>query len=253
MAQRISPYLEPEEFVIYLDAFSDATAQQIIDTFSPYIDGLNASNMPEKMAYFFCDIICTAATTEKKKGTPKSAKNTDDKTPHDILEEKIIASGQAVANAWGTAISNLVSSNAEAIEIPEKCPSEEYPYSSEDKALLQEFTSDYDEIMLALIGENYGASLIDMKLPQKVQDLYNSKWSSKSDAFLDPILKSYVYGLLGELIKLSNSFFNDSHATPFMRDTRTKIRNLYVKLHPDLFAGAFPYDAFIDDWDEGEF
>lgn len=248
MAQRISPYLEPEEFVIYLDAFSDATAQQIID-----IDGLNASNMPEKMAYFFCDIICTAATTEKKKGTPKSAKNTDDKTPHDILEEKIIASGQAVANAWGTAISNLVSSNAEAIEIPEKCPSEEYPYSSEDKALLQEFTSDYDEIMLALIDENYGASLIDMKLPQKVQDLYNSKWSSKSDAFLDPILKSYVYGLLGELIKLSNSFFNDSHATPFMRDTRTKIRNLYVKLHPDLFAGAFPYDAFIDDWDEGEF
>jgi len=66
-------------------------------------------------------------------------------------------------------------------------------------------------------------------------------------------LKSYVYGLLGELNKLSNSFFNDSHATPFMRDTRTKIRNLYVKLHPDLFAGAFPYDAFIDDWDEGEF
>ena len=164
MAQRISPYLEPEEFVIYLDAFSDATAQQIIDTFSPYIDGLNASNMPEKMAYFFCDIICTAATTEKKKGTPKSAKNTDDKTPHDILEEKIIASGQAVANAWGMAISNLVSSNAEAIEIPEKCPSEEYPYSSEDKALLQEFTSDYDEIMLALIGENYGAYVLNMPL-----------------------------------------------------------------------------------------
>ena len=253
MAQRISPYLEPEEFVIYLDAFSDATAQQIIDTFSPYIDGLNASNMPEKMAYFFCDIICTAATTEKKKGTPKSAKNTDDKTPHDILEEKIIASGQAVANAWGTAISNLVSSNAEAIEIPEKCPSEEYPYSSEDKALLQEFTSDYDEIMLALIGENYGASLIDMKLPQKVQDLYNSKWSSKSDAFLDPILKSYVYGLLGELIKFSNSFFTDVPALSLMRDTRAKIRNLYVKLHPDLFSGAFPYDAFIDDWDDGEF
>lgn len=253
MAQRISPYLEPEEFATYLDAFSDATAQQIIDTFTPFIDGLTASNMPEKMAYFFCDLIRAAATTEKKKGTPKSAQNVDVKISHNILEEKIIASGQAVANAWNAAVSNLVSSNAEAIEIPEKCPSEEYPYSSEDKALLQEFTSDYDEIMLALIGENYGASLIDMKLPQKVQDLYNSKWSSKSDAFLDPILKSYVYGLLGELNKLSNSFFNDSHATPFMRDTRTKIRNLYVKLHPDLFAGAFPYDAFIDDWDEGEF
>ena len=107
--------------------------------------------------------------------------------------------------------------------------------------------------MLALIGENYGASLIDMKLPQKVQDLYNSKWSSKSDAFLDPILKSYVYGLLGELNKLSNSFFTEVPALSLMRDTRAKIRNLYVKLHPDLFSGAFPYDAFIDDWDDGEF
>ena len=253
MAQRISPYLEPEEFVIYLDAFSDATAQQIIDIFSPHIDGLTASNMPEKMAYFFCDIIRAAATTEKKKGTPKSAKNTNEKTSHDILEEKIIASGQAVANAWSTAISNLVSSNTDAIEIPEKCPSEEYPYSAEDKALLQEFTHDYDEIMLTLIGENYGAALIDMSLPQKVQDLYTTKWSSKADTFHDPSLKSYVYGLLGELNKFSSSFFTDAHISPLMRDTRTKIRNFYVKLHPDQFAGAFPYDAFIDDWDEGEF
>ncbi|MFR8687494.1 MAG: hypothetical protein ACLVFY_14655 [Bacteroides fragilis] len=253
MAQRINPYLEPDGFAEYLEEFSDTTAQQITDTFSPFIDELYPANMSEKLANFFCNIIRIAAATEKKKGTPKSAKNADEKTPHDILEEKIIVSGQAVANAWGEAISNLVSSNAEAFEIPEKCPSEKYPYSSEDKALLQEFTSDYDEIMLELIGENYGASLIDMNLPQKVQDLYSSKWSSKSDAFLDPILKSYVYGLLGELNKLSNSFFNDSLATPFMRDTRTKIRNLYVKLHPDLFAGAFPYDAFIDDWDEGEF
>jgi hypothetical protein len=253
IAQRISPYLEPEEFVIYLDAFSDATAQQIIDTFGPFIDGLTASNMSEKMAYFFCDIIRAAATTEKKKGTPKSAQNTDTKTPHDILEDKIIASGQAVANAWSAAISNLASSSDTAIEIPEEHHSEDYPYSSEDKMLLQEFTSDYDEIMLTLIGENYGVALIDMSLPQKVQDLYTTKWSSKADIFLDPSLKSYVYGLLGELNKFSNNFFTDVPASSLMRDTRTKIRNLYVKLHPDQFAGAFPYDAFIDDWDEGEF
>lgn len=40
--------------------------------------------------------------------------------------------------------------------------------------LLQEFTSGYDEIMLTLIGENYGAALIDMSFPQKVQDLYET-------------------------------------------------------------------------------
>lgn len=253
MAQRISPYLEPEEFVTYLDAFSDATAQQIIDTFTPFIDGLTASNMPEKMAYFFCDLIRAAATTEKKKGTMKSAQNADVTISHNILEEKIIASGQAVASTWNATISNLASSDTTAIEIPQEHHSEEYPYSSEDKILLQEFTSDYDEIMLTLIGENYGASLIDMELPQKVKDLYTTKWSSKADSFLDPSLKSYIYGLLGELNNISNSFLDGSSATPFLGSARTKIRNLYVKLHPDQFAGAFPYDAFIDDWNDGEY
>lgn len=253
MAQRISPYLEPEEFATYLDAFSDATAQQLIDTFTPFIDGLTVSNMPEKMAYFFCDLIRAAATTEKKKGTPKSAQNVDIKISHNILEEKIIASGQAIANAWNAAITNLATSDTAAIEIPEEHYSEEYPYSSEDKILLQEFTSDYDEIMLTLIGENYAASLIDMTLLCKIKDLYETKWMSKADTFADPSLKSYVYGLLGELNKFSNSFFTDVPALSLMRDTRAKIRNLYVKLHPDLFSGAFPYDAFIDDWDDGEF
>lgn len=37
--------------------------------------------------------------------------------------------------------------------------------------LLEEFTADYDEIMAALIGENYAASLIDMTLPSKIKDL----------------------------------------------------------------------------------
>lgn len=91
-------------------------------------------------------------------------------------------------------------------ELLEEQPSDEFPYSSEDKLLLQEFTADYDEIMFTLIGENYGASLSDMTLQCKIQDLYKSKWSSKADAFLDPTLKSYVFGLFGDLIALSNSF-----------------------------------------------
>ena len=253
MAQRISPYLEPEEFVAYLEKFSDATAQQIINTFSPFVGGLTTFNMPEKMAYFFCDIIRTAAATEKKKGATRSVEKNDVKTPHNILEDKIIASGQAFTNAWDTAISNLASSNTEVIEVPEKQLVEEYPYSSEDKMLLQEYTSDYDEIILMMIGENYVSSLIDMTLPCKIKNLYETKWISKADTFADPFLKSYVFGLLGELNNISNSFLVSGSATSFLGSSRAKIRNLYVKLHPDQFAGAFPYDAFIDDWNDGEY
>ena len=143
--------------------------------------------------------------------------------------------------------------DTKALEIPNEQASNESPYSPADTLLLQEFTTDYDEIMVALIGENYTASLIDMTLPCKIKDLYDNKWMSKAAAFADPTLKSYVFGLLGELNNISNSLLIDGSVTPSLGNARTKIRNLYVKLHPDQFAGAFPYDAFIDDWDDGEY
>ena len=83
--------------------------------------------------------------------------------------------------------------------------------------------------------------------------MYETKWMSKADTFADPSLKSYVFGLLGELNNISKGFLVDGSVTPFFGGARTKIRNLYVKLHPDQFSGAFPYDAFIDDWDDGEY
>ena len=96
-------------------------------------------------------------------------------------------------------------------------------------------------------------ALIDRTLPCRIKDLYDNKWISKADTFSDPSLKSYVFGLLSELNNISNSFLVSGSATPFLGNSRTKIRNLYVKLHPNQFAGAFPYDAFIDDWNDGEY
>ena len=214
---------------------------------------LNSVNASLKITDLFLEILREASG--KEKSTPKSA----DKNSHGILEEKILVSGQAVADAWGNAISNLVNeldgnstTGTISIPLPEEL-ADESPYSSEDNLLLEEFTADYDEIMVALIGENYAASLIDMTLPYKIKDLYKTKWVSKADVFADPNLKSYVFGLLGELNNISNSLLVSGSATPFLGISRTKIRNLYVKLHPDQFAGAFPYDVFIDDWDDGEY
>ena len=238
---------ENDEFSSYLEGFGETTAQ-LLD-----IPNINSVNASLKITDLFLEILSEAAG--KEKSTPKSA----DKTPHDILEEKILASGQAVTNVWGNAVSNLVNgldgtstTGATNVQLPEE-QVDESPYSSEDELLLEEFTSDYDEIMVTLIGENYVASLIDMTLPCKIKDLYETKWMSKADTFADPSLKSYVFGLLGELNNISNSFLASDSATPFLGSSRTKIRNLYVKLHPDQFAGTFPYDAFVDDWDDGEY
>lgn len=244
---------ENDEFSSYLEGFGETTAQLLADEFKNDIPNINSVNASLKITDLFLEILSEAAG--KEKSTPKSA----DKTPHDILEEKILASGQAVTNVWGNAVSNLVNgldgtstTGATNVQLPEE-QVDESPYSSEDELLLEEFTSDYDEIMVTLIGENYVASLIDMTLPCKIKDLYETKWMSKADTFADPSLKSYVFGLLGELNNISNSFLASDSATPFLGSSRTKIRNLYVKLHPDQFAGTFPYDVFVDDWDDGEY
>lgn len=254
IAATVLSHLDDEyKFPEYLESLGANTLQLLVDEFIEDIPDINAVNASTKITDLFLEILKEASG--KKKSTPKSA----DKTTHDILEEKILASGQAVADAWGNAVRNLANgldgSNATGtttVQLPEE-QADESPYSSEDNLLLQEFTTDYDEIMVVLIGENYAESLIDMTLPCKIKDLYETKWMSKADAFADPTLKSYVFGLLGELNNISNSFLFDGSVTPFLRNARTKIRNLYVKLHPDQFAGAFPYDAFIDDWDDGEF
>lgn len=253
VAALILANLSDDEFPSYLEGFGETTAQLLADEFKDEIPDINSVNASLKITDLFLEILREASG--KEKSTPKSA----DKTQHDILEEKILASGQAVADAWGNAVSNLVNglnkssvAGATSVQLPEE-QADESPYSAEDNLLLEEFTADYDKIMAALIGENYAASLIDMTLPSKIKDLYETKWMSKADVFADPTLKSYVFGLLGELNNISNSFLASGAATPFLGSSRTKIRNLYVKFHPDKFAGAFPYDAFIDDWDDGEY
>lgn len=244
---------DDDEFPSYLEGFGETTAQLLADEFKDEIPDINSVNASLKITDLFLEILREASG--KEKSTPKSA----DKTQHDILEEKILASGQAVSNAWGNAVSNLINglnkssvAGVASVQLPEE-QADESPYSAEDNLLLEEFAADYDEIMAALIGENYAASLIDMTLPSKIKDLYETKWMSKADVFADPNLKSYVFGLLGELNNISNSLLVDGSVTPSLGNARTKIRNLYVKLHPDQFAGAFPYDAFIDDWDDGEY
>ncbi len=244
---------DDDEFTSYLEGFGETTAQLLADEFKNDIPDINSVNASLKITDLFLDILREASG--KEKSTPKSA----DKTSHDILEEKILVSGHAVADAWGNAINNLANGldgNSTAITTSVQLPEEqadESPHSTEDNLLLEEFTADYDEIMVTLIGENYADSLIDLTLPCKIKDLYETKWMSKADTFADPSLKSYVFGLLGELSNISNSFLASGSATPFLGSSRTKIRNLYVKLHPDQFAETFPYDAFIDDWDDGEY
>lgn len=210
-------YIDPVEFSSFIFNTEESAQIALCEQFTEFLPNINVNNVGDEIAELFANIIRTAAQTKRKKPASKKDTGTD------------------------------------SIKLPDEQPSDESPYSSEDNELLQEFTADYDEIMFTMIGENYGVSLIDMSLPNKVQALYKTKWNTKADAFNNPTLKSYVFSLLGELNQLSNYLLTAGTELFSIKQTRTRIRNLYVKLHPDSFAEAFPYDDFIDDWDDGEF
>ena len=218
LSRRISQYIEPEQFISFLDDFPEATTQRLCDVFVDVIIDITLHNASEKIAYFFEDILISSAT-QITKSTPLRSVN-------DVGESHI--------------------------EMPEKENAYDYPYSSKDKQLLIEFTSDYDPIMNTIIGDNYYASIMDTTLQQIVDTLY-TKWQFKADSFVDPMLKSYVFALLGELNKLTNNLFEDTCEKFFIKDLRIKIRNLYVKIHPESYSSSFPYEAIIDDWNDGEY
>ncbi|WP_085875818.1 hypothetical protein [Peptoniphilus vaginalis] len=206
-----------QAFVSYLDSYGDTTSQLLADSFIDEINNINASNASLKIYDLFLDILKEASN---KKNTLKSAKENN---------------GEDIAN------------------LPEVQPSDKFPFYEDDKPLLSEFTEDYDKIIITLISENCANLLLDMSFRNKINNLYESKWIKLSENFSDPILKSYIYGLLGELNDLKNSFESSGSRGIYFDTLRKRFRNLYVKLHPELFAGCFPYEAFVDDWNDGEF
>ena len=212
IAKLVAPHVEPANFTKYLDSFGDAVSQKLCNSFSKHIDGLDIFNVNDKLAEYFDDIIQIASSNQRRKSSNKD----------------------------------------EAIEIPSEQPTSNFPYKKEDKNLLAEFNSDYDQIILNLIGEKYTLYLIDMSIPTKVKELYETKWEEKSNDFKDPTLKSHIFGLLGTLNELSMSFMSSNSNTVQIKTQRIKIRNLYVKLHPETYIKTFPYDVFIDDWNDGE-
>lgn len=210
-------YIDPVEFSSFIFNTQESVQLALCQKFEPYLPNININNVGDEIAELFANIIREAAATKRK--SPTSKKN--------VGAEK-------------------------ALELPQEKGSNDYPYTETDRILLQEFTSDYDDIMIKIIGENYGDFLIDMTLQNKIKKLYETKWLTKANQFLDPALKSYVFGLLGELNQLNSGFFSDGFMPVSIRQIREKIRNLYVNLHSNSFAGSFPYDAFIDDWNDGE-
>ncbi len=66
LSQKINAYIEPMEFLEYINKFSDAAVENLCNVFSADIPEMNPSNTPEKLAELFVSIITEAAGSKSK-------------------------------------------------------------------------------------------------------------------------------------------------------------------------------------------
>ena len=130
--------------------------------------------------------------------------------------------------------------------------------SEADQELLRDFQADYDKIITQCIGERYAEIWIAGNISRRIKSLYTDKWSKKSEDFQNLMLKSWAIEVLALLLQMCETLDPNKNGTtitafrPSVRQIRMKLRNHYVKLHPDQYVGIFPYETFVPDWANGE-
>lgn len=66
MASRLSPYLDEEEFVSFLNGYSDDVAIRLVQAFTPHIEKINKLNYATVLAAYFKEILMSAASQNSK-------------------------------------------------------------------------------------------------------------------------------------------------------------------------------------------
>ena len=217
IAKMICAHMEPENFVSYIDGFTDATRDSLCEVFKDIIPGCDSFNISQKLAELFADILRNAASSKRKTASKKG-----------VLPK---------------------------VEIPSTTPSEDNSslrLSENDNNLLNDFHNDFDSIIKKCIEGDQTEVLLTATLAAKVNGLYASKWKQLISRFEDISFQSDILNTIATLQEFCRVLDPNtaSDPGPSVRKLKIRLRDNYVKLHPDSFAGIFPYDAFIDDWDD---
>lgn len=146
-------------------------------------------------------------------------------------------------------------SNGVEVKLPEKNGNKGTSnslFSEADKDLLKEFHIDFDSILEKCIASDQAEVWFTGNLMATINALYYEKWKNEVSRFDDIGLQSDILSTIATLQDFCSALDPDSELAPgvSVRKLRIKLRDNYVKLHPDNYAALYPYDAFIDDWDD---
>lgn len=125
--------------------------------------------------------------------------------------------------------------------------------SQNDKELLNNFCIDYDIILENCISINESEVWFTGRISDKITVL-NNKWKDIVSNFTDVRIQANILETIAALTDFSNFVNPDEETIPgtSIRKLQIELRNCYVKIHPEKYASIFPYEAFIDDWNDEE-
>jgi hypothetical protein len=242
LAQSITAYIEPEEFIGYIAQFSDAAVQSLCDSFQPYLPDITPHNAREKLAELFASIIKEAAST-KKKGTLKGAK-IEYTVTNDRLNETVLKSGKALADAWSTAIKQLL---------------------DDDKRLLERFKSDSDDVLRYIIEHDPSGEATSITLADEIAavdrvwqfDLRKIKDNELRNLVIDTlkVLDEYTYYISDKFLRAipdrgvlwfrNESWEEGNQLRDVLRPQTVRLRQKIAKLYKKLFP--IPEDSLSED------
>ncbi len=127
-------------------------------------------------------------------------------------------------------------------------------HSENDMNLLTKFHIDFDSIIEKCITNDQAEVWFTHNLSTKIDKLYKEKWKEDIFRFENIKLQSDILSTIATLYDFCKALNPDSESVPdcSVRKLRMKLRNDYVKIHPNEYTEITPHDVFIDDWNDGE-
>lgn len=257
IAQRILPHIEPEQFINYLDTFSEATTQRLCDTFRPNIESLNLHNTSEKIAYYFEEILTSAASKERK-ASNKKTKKIEGSTPSENISNKFSTTTLSQVDAEENKTQNLTNEVGNNTSI-KKVQMKKLIINNlcmEDTALLKKFRTELKPILKYCIDHDPSAEGTKLLLSDEISE-FTRYWQFEYHEIEDialrrivedtiKVLDDYTYYISDKFLRLLPNrnflwFRNESAEEgqqlrdvlqPKTKHLRAKMHDLYIRLYP---------------------
>ena len=112
---------------------------------------------------------------------------------------------------------------------------------------MKEFHIDFDSILEKCISSDQAEAWFSGRLITKINRFYHDKWKDKITGFEDIKLQSDILSTVATLQEFCKALDPDHESAPgaSVRRLRIKLRDNYVKLHPDNYI---TWKNFLSTW-----